>query len=126
MRGLQRPTHGVATFDRTVYPGWYPGRRPSHIHVKVHVAGNVVHTGQLFFNRHAVTDAVYKRTPYSKRPEPDDPNADDSIFVNGGSKSLAKIARQERGTSAPRPWECTRTKRRRPPFLLAWRHATAP
>ena len=95
MRGLQRTdASGVATFQ-TVYPGWYPGRTV-HIHVKVHVAGNVVHTGQLFFND-AVTDAVYKRTPYSKRPSRTTRNADDSIFVNGGSKSLAKIARQGAG-----------------------------
>src|SRR5881396_2615616 len=48
MRGIQRTdAKGVATF-RTVYPGWYQGRTV-HIHVKVHVGGNVVHTGQLYF-----------------------------------------------------------------------------
>src|SRR5439155_574562 len=42
MRGIQRTgAAGVATFQ-TVYPGWYPGRTV-HIHVKVHVGGNVVH-----------------------------------------------------------------------------------
>ena len=32
----------------TIYPGWYPGRAV-HIHMKVFVGGNSVHTGQLFF-----------------------------------------------------------------------------
>jgi protocatechuate 3,4-dioxygenase beta subunit len=97
MRGLQRTdANGVATFQ-TVYPGWYPGRTV-HIHVKVHVAGNVVHTGQLFFNDGA-TDAVYKRTPYSRRPSRTTRNTDDSIYVNGGSKSLLKIARLGKGYS---------------------------
>ena len=42
MRGIQRTNaKGLALF-RTVYPGWYQGRTV-HIHVKVHVGGNVVH-----------------------------------------------------------------------------------
>jgi protocatechuate 3,4-dioxygenase beta subunit len=95
MRGLQRTdASGVAVFQ-TVYPGWYQGRTV-HIHVKVHVAGDIVHTGQLFFND-AVTDAVYRRSPYTKRPNRTIRNADDSIYVNGGSKSLVKIARQGKG-----------------------------
>jgi protocatechuate 3,4-dioxygenase beta subunit len=57
MRGIQRTNaNGVATF-KTVYPGWYQGRT-AHIHVKVHVRGNVVHTGQLYFPDR-VTDAAY-------------------------------------------------------------------
>ena len=38
-----------------------------HIHVKVHLGGNVVHTGQLYFPD-SVTDAVYKKAPYTNRP----------------------------------------------------------
>ena len=90
MRGVQKTdAAGVATFD-TVYPGWYQGRTV-HIHVKVHVGGNVVHTGQLFF-QDTMTDAVYRRSPYSKRPNREKRNANDSIFVNGGSKSLLSVA----------------------------------
>ena len=97
MRGIQRTdARGLARFD-TVYPGWYTGRTV-HIHVKVHIAGNVVHTGQVFFND-AVTDAVYKRTPYTRRPNRTTRNADDSIYVNGGSKSQLKIARLGKGYS---------------------------
>ena len=48
MRGVQKTdATGLARF-RTVWPGWYQGRTV-HIHVKVHVGGNVVHTGQLYF-----------------------------------------------------------------------------
>jgi protocatechuate 3,4-dioxygenase beta subunit len=95
MRGIQKTdANGIATFQ-TVYPGWYQGRTV-HIHVKVHVGGNVVHTGQLFFND-TVTDAVYRRSPYRKRPNRTTRNADDSIYVNGGSKSLVKVAKQGPG-----------------------------
>ena len=95
MRGIQRTdANGVAVF-RTVYPGWYQGRTV-HIHVKVHVGGNVVHTGQLFFSD-AFTDAVYRRAPYSKRPNRTTRNANDSIFVNGGKTSLLRLRRQGRG-----------------------------
>jgi hypothetical protein len=55
----------------------------------VHVRGNVVHTGQLFFSD-ALTDVVYERSPYSSRPNRDKRNTDDSIFVNGGQKGLVR------------------------------------
>jgi protocatechuate 3,4-dioxygenase beta subunit len=82
LRGVQRTgADGVALFE-TLYPGWYPGRTV-HIHVKVHVHGKVVHTGQLFF-ADSVTDAVYRRAPYTRRPNRTTRNADDAVFVNGG------------------------------------------
>ena len=91
MRGIQRTNaKGLATF-RTVYPGWYPGRTV-HIHVKVHLGGNVVHTGQLYFPD-AVTDAVSRRAPYSSRPGRDTRNASDSVFRNGGKKSMLRVRR---------------------------------
>ena len=89
MRGLQRTNaKGLALF-RTVYPGWYQGRTV-HIHVKVHLGGNVVHTGQLYFPD-AVTDAVYRRAPYTARPNRTTRNPDDAIYRNGGAKSLMKL-----------------------------------
>jgi protocatechuate 3,4-dioxygenase beta subunit len=95
MRGVQKTdAAGVAIFD-TVYPGWYHGRAV-HIHAKVHVGGNVVHTGQLFF-QDTITDSVYRQLPYSKRPNRDTRNANDSIFVNGGSKSLVTVTRNGSG-----------------------------
>jgi protocatechuate 3,4-dioxygenase beta subunit len=95
MRGVQRTNaKGLAQF-RTVYPGWYQGRTV-HIHVKVHLGGNVVHTGQLYFPD-AVTDAVYRKQPYSSRPNRDVRNAADSIFRNGGSKSLLSVKKNSAG-----------------------------
>ena len=89
MRGVQRTNaKGVAEFV-TVYPGWYPGRTV-HIHVKVFVGGDVVHTGQVFFND-TVTDAVYRSAPYTTRPGRSPRNSGDSIFVNGGSKNLVAV-----------------------------------
>jgi protocatechuate 3,4-dioxygenase beta subunit len=91
LRGVQRTdSKGVARF-RTIYPGWYQGRTV-HIHTMVHLGGNVVHTGQLYFPD-AVTDAVYRRSPYNRRPNRDPRNAGDSIYRNGGKRSTLKLAR---------------------------------
>ena len=95
LRGIQRTdTKGVATF-RTIYPGWYPGRTV-HVHVKVALAGNVVHTGQLYFPD-KLTDVVYRRAPYNTRPGRTTRNQADSIFRNGGSRSLLSVRRSGKG-----------------------------
>ena len=95
MRGIQRTNaKGVATF-RTVYPGWYTGRTV-HVHVKVHLGGRVVHTGQLYF-QDALTDVVYRRSPYSSRPGRDTRNAADSVFRNGGKRSMLRVRRSGTG-----------------------------
>jgi protocatechuate 3,4-dioxygenase beta subunit len=95
LRGVQRTdAKGVALF-RTIYPGWYRGRTV-HIHVMVHIGGNVVHTGQLYFSD-AVTDAVYRRSPYNRRANRDPRNAGDSIYRNGGKRSTLKLARSGSG-----------------------------
>lgn len=95
LRGVQRTdAKGVALF-RTVYPGWYPGRTV-HIHVMVHIGGNVVHTGQLYFPD-AVTDAVFRRSPYNRRPNRDPRNAGDSIYRNGGKRSTLRLTKSRSG-----------------------------
>jgi protocatechuate 3,4-dioxygenase beta subunit len=95
LRGIQRTdAKGLALFQ-TVYPGWYPGRAV-HIHVKVHVGGDVVHTGQVFF-RDGFTDAVYRRAPYRGRGARDIRNADDSIYLDGGSRSLLRMRTTGKG-----------------------------
>jgi protocatechuate 3,4-dioxygenase beta subunit len=95
LRGLQRTNaHGLATFE-TIYPGWYQGRA-THIHVKVHLGGNVVHTGQLFF-ADALNSAVYKRAPYNTRGSGAMRNADDAIFRNGGSRSMLHVRKSGNG-----------------------------
>ena len=89
MRGIQRTdATGLARF-RTVYPGWYRGRTV-HIHVKVHVAGNVVHTGQLYFPD-SLTDRVFRRKPYSRRPHRTTRNASDFVFAQGGRRSMLRL-----------------------------------
>jgi protocatechuate 3,4-dioxygenase beta subunit len=95
LRGIQRTdAKGLALF-RTIYPGWYQGRTV-HIHVMVHVGGNVVHTGQLYFPD-ALTDTVYRRSPYSRRPGRTTRNAADSIYRNGGRRSTLKLTRSGSG-----------------------------
>jgi protocatechuate 3,4-dioxygenase beta subunit len=95
LRGIQKTnSKGLAEFT-TIYPGWYSGRAV-HIHVKVHVGGSVVHTGQLFFPG-ALTTAVYKAKPYASRGNPDTPNARDSIYVNGGKAGLLALKRSGAG-----------------------------
>jgi protocatechuate 3,4-dioxygenase beta subunit len=95
MRGVQRTdANGLARFA-TVYPGWYTGRAV-HIHVKVHVGGTVVHTGQFFFHD-AVTDAVYTQAPYNTRGARDVRDSSDSIYRNGGSRSLLAVTKSGAG-----------------------------
>jgi protocatechuate 3,4-dioxygenase beta subunit len=95
LRGIQRTdAKGLALF-RTIYPGWYPGRTV-HVHVKVALGGNVVHTGQLYF-ADAVTDTVYRRAPYNRRPNRSPRNAGDSIYRNGGKRSTLRLERSGAG-----------------------------
>jgi protocatechuate 3,4-dioxygenase beta subunit len=91
LRGVQRTdAKGLGIF-RTIYPGWYQGRTV-HIHTMVHIGGNVVHTGQLYF-ADAVTDAVYTRSPYDRRSDRDPRNSGDSIYRNGGKRSTLKLVK---------------------------------
>jgi len=96
LRGAQRTdAKGIATF-RTIYPGFYSGRAV-HVHVKVHVRGRVVHTGQLFFPAR-VTASVYANEPYrSHGTQPDTPNPADAIFRNGGGKGMLALTRSGSG-----------------------------
>ena len=95
LRGIQRTdSKGLAVFT-TIYPGWYQGRAV-HIHVKVHVGGKVVHTGQLFFPD-ALTDKVYTVAPYRARPNRDVRNAQDSIYVNGGKRGMLTVQKASNG-----------------------------
>jgi protocatechuate 3,4-dioxygenase beta subunit len=95
LRGIQRTDRNGLAIFRTIYPGWYSGRAV-HIHLKVYLGGNTVHTGQLFFPD-SLTDAVYRRSPYKRRPSRDVRNTTDSIFRNGGKRSMLKLARNGSG-----------------------------
>jgi protocatechuate 3,4-dioxygenase beta subunit len=91
LRGVQgTDAKGVAVF-RTIYPGWYPGRTV-HVHAMVHIAGSVVHTGQLYFPD-TITDNVFRRTPYNRRPGRTTRNTADSIYRNGGRRSTLALRR---------------------------------
>ena len=95
LRGIQKTDkNGLAVFT-TIYPGWYQGR-PVHIHVKVHVGGSVVHTGQLFFPD-GLTETVYKAAPYASRGNPSTTDAQDSIFVNGGKRGMLALKKSGAG-----------------------------
>ena len=67
-----------------------------HIHVKVHLGGNVLHTGQLYFPD-TVTDAVYRKAPYASRPNRDVRNVDDSVYRNGGKRSQVSVKKDSAG-----------------------------
>ncbi len=95
LRGIQRTdTRGVARFD-TIFPGWYRGRTP-HIHMKVVVSGDEVHTGQVFF-RPAVTRRVYGSGVYRSRGQADTSNAADGIYRSAGERALCSLARRGSG-----------------------------
>jgi protocatechuate 3,4-dioxygenase beta subunit len=96
LRGIQRTNAaGVAEFQ-TIYPGWYRGRTV-HIHVKVHVGGAVVHTGQLYFPD-TLTAKVFQAAPYKSRAAARDTfNTDDSIYLSGGRQSTLSLKRASKG-----------------------------
>jgi protocatechuate 3,4-dioxygenase beta subunit len=96
LRGHQRTNASGRAEFLTVFPGWYHGRTP-HIHMKVHVGGNVVHTGQVFFNER-ITAVVYRTAPYRSRGQADTPHASDSIFAQaGGARAELKLTRRGNG-----------------------------
>jgi protocatechuate 3,4-dioxygenase beta subunit len=89
LRGIQMTDRdGRADFG-TIYPGWYTGRAV-HIHVKVHLGSNEVHTGQLFFDDD-LTDTVYEAEPYAQRPNRDTLNSSDGIFSEGGGTTIVSV-----------------------------------
>lgn len=95
LRGHQKANaNGLAIF-KTVYPGWYHGRTP-HIHVKVHVGGSVVHTGQVFFPD-TVSSSVYKTSLYRSRGQADTKNSGDSIYAEATSRSKLRMAKVKGG-----------------------------
>ena len=89
LRGMQRTNASGLAVLKTIYPGWYQGRTV-HIHVKVHIGGNVVHTGQLYFPD-TLTDKVYRRAQYSARPGRTTRNSNDFVFASGGRNSMLSV-----------------------------------
>lgn len=95
LRGsLKSDATGKVRFT-TVYPGWYPGRT-AHIHVKVHVAGDVVHTGQLYFPQRD-NDRVYAQRRYQHLGD-QVTNHQDGIFnSSGGDQTKLALTRHDDG-----------------------------
>ena len=92
LRGIQPTDARGACAFQTIYPGWYRGRTV-HIHVKVHLGGSVVHTGQLFF-ADSLTDTVYQTGVYKARAAARDTrNSGDSIYASGGAQSTLTMTR---------------------------------
>jgi len=90
LRGTQMTNgNGQVTFQ-TLYPGWYRGRTV-HMHMKVHVGGNQIHTTQLFFDDD-FTDQVYATTePYASRNNREMLNSDDGIYRGGGEATTLSV-----------------------------------
>jgi protocatechuate 3,4-dioxygenase beta subunit len=93
LRGVQLSDANGAVAFRTICSGWYRGRAV-HIHLKVHIGGDVVHTGQLFFDDD-LSDKVFQRSPYSSHGTRDTRNDADSIYNSSGAAAsvLAVTAR---------------------------------
>jgi protocatechuate 3,4-dioxygenase beta subunit len=91
LRGGQRSgAAGKVRFD-TIFPGWYSGRTP-HIHMKVFVSGNEVHTGQIFFQPKTLK-AVYAQGVYASRGPNDRSNSADSIAKQAGARAIVPVTR---------------------------------
>jgi protocatechuate 3,4-dioxygenase beta subunit len=96
LRGHQRSNGTGRAEFLSIFPGWYQGRTP-HIHMKVSVGGNEVHTGQVFFNE-KITTTVYEQAPYRARGQYDTPHASDGIYrQSGGSKAELKLTKRTGG-----------------------------
>ena len=92
LRGIQRTnTRGWVRFE-TIYPGWYRGRTP-HIHMKVFVSGQEIHTGQVFM-RDAISARVYSRGIYASRGQADTTNSEDNIYSAAGGRALLALRRK--------------------------------
>lgn len=96
LRGHQKSNASGKLEFLTIFPGWYRGRTP-HIHMKVSVGGNTVHTGQIFVNE-KITASVYKQKPYAGRGIYDTPHASDNIYRQAGG-STAELRLAKRGAN---------------------------
>lgn len=89
LRGVQMTGADGVTDFTTIFPGWYTGRAV-HIHLKVALANDDVHTGQLFFDD-ATLAAAYNTDPYAARGAPDTSNESDSIYGQSGGTTVVSV-----------------------------------
>jgi protocatechuate 3,4-dioxygenase beta subunit len=92
LRGIQTADSAGRVRFESIFPGWYRGRTP-HIHMKVFVGGDEVHTGQVFF-RQAVQRTVYRQGVYASRGLADTTNASDNIYSSAGDRAIMSLKRK--------------------------------
>jgi protocatechuate 3,4-dioxygenase beta subunit len=92
LRGIQTADSAGRVRFESIFPGWYRGRTP-HIHMKVFVGGDEVHTGQVFF-RQAVQRTVYRQGVYASRGLADTTNASDNIYSSAGDRANMSLKRK--------------------------------
>jgi len=92
LRGIQRSNSAGRVRFETIVPGWYRGRTP-HIHMKVFVGGNEIHTGQVFF-RPATLRKVYAQGVYASRGQADTSNGSDQIYQQAGERAIVALKRK--------------------------------
>ena len=85
LRGIQVTDEEGTVEFATLYPGWYD-RRTVHFHVKVHVEGDVVHTGQLYFDDE-INEHVSQVAPYEGRGGRETTNDNDMFYPSSGRES---------------------------------------
>ena len=97
LRGHQKAgATGKAEF-LTIFPGWYPGRTP-HIHMKVSVGGNVVHTGPGVHERGDHARRSTSRSPTRARGRTTRRTRSDMIYSQaGGSTAELKLTKRTGG-----------------------------
>jgi protocatechuate 3,4-dioxygenase beta subunit len=97
LRGYQVTNANGQVKFTTIYPGWYQGRTV-HIHFKIR-SGNYDFTSQWFFDDE-LSDQVFTRQPYAAEGERTTRNANDGIFLNGGSHLMLEVAEVGEGFAA--------------------------
>jgi protocatechuate 3,4-dioxygenase beta subunit len=100
LRGYQVTGSDGKVAFKTVYPGWYSGRTV-HIHVRVRTfdgsgAATYDFLTQMFFDD-ALTDTVYKQSPYSTRGTRGTRNANDNIYGSDGATLLLSVSSDGNG-----------------------------
>jgi len=102
LRGYQQTDSKGAAQFLTIYPGWYAGRAV-HIHFKIRSAAasarHQTFTSQLYFDE-AVTDQIFKQSPYNGKDGRRTMNNGDSIFRRDGKELLLMPAKTSQGYSA--------------------------
>jgi protocatechuate 3,4-dioxygenase beta subunit len=88
LRDSQRTDErGMCAFD-AIYPGWYSSRTV-HVHLAVRLGERRAIT-QLYFPDE-ITDQVFARPPYAEHDPRDTVNDTDSIFVDGGERTVMHL-----------------------------------